>query len=170
MNYKRLYVPNSMIFFTVVTNNRKKILLDNIEYLRQSFKTTKEKYKFDIVAIIVNPDHFHMIIKPDEINEYPKILGSIKSNFTKISGIKHSINNNRESDIWQRRYWEHTIINEEDLYKHIDYIHYNSMKHYNIPPKDWEFSSFRKFVENKYYENDWCNFEDKYKINEMDIE
>ena len=170
MNYKRLFVPKSMIFFTVVTNNRKKILLDNIEYLRQSFKTTKEKYKFDIVAIIVNPDHFHMIIKPDDINEYPKIVGSIKSNFTKISGIKHSINNNRESDIWQRRYWEHTIISEEDLYKHIDYIHYNSMKHYNIAPKDWKYSSFKRYVENKYYEEDWCNFEDKYNISDMNIE
>ena len=60
--------------------------------------------------------------------------------------------------------------NQDDFNKHVDYIHYNSMKHYNISPKDWEFSSFRKFVENKYYENDWCNFEDKYKINEMDIE
>ena len=170
MNYKRLFVPNSMVFITVVTFNRKKILTDNIEYLRQAFRITKEKYKFEIIAIIVNPDHFHMIIKPDNIDEYPKIIGSIKSNFTKISDIKHSIKNNRESDVWQRRYWEHTIINEDDLYKHIDYIHYNSMKHYNIAPKNWEFSSFKKFVENKYYENDWCNFEDKHKISEMDIE
>ena len=54
-----------------------------------------------------------------------------------------------EKSIWQRRYFEHTIINEEDLNKHIDYIHYNPMKHYNIAPKDSEYSSFKKFVQNR---------------------
>ncbi len=170
MNYKRIFIPDAIIFITVVTYNRKNILVNNIEYLRNAFKITKTKYKFEIVAIIVNPDHFHMIIKPENINEYPKIIGTIKSNFTKISKLRHSNNANRESNIWQRRYWEHSIISKEDLYKHIDYIHYNSMKHYNIAPKDWKYSSFKKFVENKYYENDWCNFGDKYNINEMDIE
>lgn len=111
-----------------------------------------------------------MIIKPKNIEEYPKIIGSIKSKFTKLSNIERSINNNRESNIWQRRYWEHTIRDENDLYKHIDYIHYNSMKHHNITPKDWEYSSFKKFVKNGYYDIDWCNFEDKYNIKNMNIE
>ena len=84
--------------------------------------------------------------------------------------MEHQNNKKRESDIWQRRYWEHTIINEEDLCKHIDYIHYNSMKHYNIAPKDWEYSSFKKFVNNGFYEMSWCNFEDIHKINELDFE
>ena len=43
----------------------------------------------------------------------------------------------------------------------MDYIHYNSMKHYNITPKDWKYSSFEKFVKNGYFDLDWCNFEDK---------
>ncbi len=111
-----------------------------------------------------------MIIKPDDIKSYPKIIGNIKSSFTKISGTKYSKNNNGEADIWQRRYWEHTIIDEEDLYRHLDYIHYNSVKHYGIAPKDWKFSSFNKFVKNGVYENDWCNFEDKHKINSMNLE
>jgi len=170
MNYKRLYVQDSLVFITVVTKDRKPILIDNIDYLRDAFKLTKQKYLFDVIAIIVNKEHFHIIIKPDDINSYPKIIGCIKSTFTKISGIKYSCNKNRESDIWQRRYWEHTIINEDDLYKHIDYIHFNSMKHYNIAPKNWEFSSFHRFVENGYYEIDWCNVEDKHKINELYLE
>lgn len=62
------------------------------------------------------------------------------------------------------------IITEEDLNKHIDYIHYNPMKHYNVAPKDWKYSSFNKFVQNGYYEQHWCNFEDKYNINELDYE
>lgn len=170
MNYKRLFIPNSLVFITAVTKNRKNILIDNIDYLRKAFIEAKSKYSFDIVAIIINQDHFHIILKPYNIKDYPKIIGRIKSNFTKFSKLGHSLNDRRESDIWQRRYWEHTIINEDDLYKHIDYIHFNSMKHYNISPKDWKYSSFQKFVENKYYEIDWCNWRDKYHINNMDLE
>ena len=111
-----------------------------------------------------------MIIRPDEIKSYPKIIGIIKSSFTKLAGIKYSKNANREANIWQRRFWEHTIRDENDLYKHFGYIHYNSVKHYEIAPRDWNYSSFNKFVKMGYYEKDWCNLEDKYKINEMDCE
>ena len=41
--------------------------------------------------------------------------------------------------------------------KHIDYIYFNPMKHYNIAPKDWEYSSFKKYVNNKLYDINWCN-------------
>ena len=76
----------------------------------------------------------------------------------------------KERDIWQRRFWEHTIKDENDFYKHIDYIHYNSMKHYQIAPKDWKYSTFKKFVDAGYYEIDWCNVLDKYNINNIDYE
>ena len=75
-----------------------------------------------------------------------------------------------EKGIWQRRYYDHVIRNEEDLWKHIDYIHFNSLKHYNIAPKDWEFSSFNKFVKNNFYDLNWCNYDDKNKISEMNLE
>ena len=76
----------------------------------------------------------------------------------------------REKGIWQRRFWEHTIRDEKDLYKHIDYIHYNSYKHYKIAPKDWEYSTFSKFVKNDFYDIDWCNFNDIHQINNLDFE
>ena len=59
---------------------------------------------------------------------------------------------------------------EEDLYQHIDYIHYNSVKHYGIAPKDWMFASFNKFVKSGVYEQDWCNFDDKYNIKNLSLE
>ena len=170
MNYKRLLIPNSYIFLTVVTYNRQPILIKNIGILRESFKNSKEKYKYDIYAVIINKDHFHIIIKPENINNYPKIIAEIKRYFTKHINKDYVLNKNNEANIWQRRYWEHTIRDEEDLNKHTDYIHYNSMKHYNIAPKDWEYSSFKKFVENGFYEPDWCNFNDKHKINNMNFE
>lgn len=171
MNYKRIFIENSLIFITVVTKDRKNILIDNISFLRKAFKLAKEKYKFEIIAIVINPNHFHMIIKPDKIEEYPKIIGFIKSSFTKLSKIKYTLSiNNREANIWQRRYWEHTIINENDLHRHLDYIHFNSMKHYSIPPKEWKYSTFKKYVNKGVYELDWCNFDNKYGINEMNLE
>lgn len=171
MDYKRIFIENSLIFITVVTKDRKNILIDNISFLRKAFKLAKEKFKFEIIAIVINPNHFHMIIKPDKIEEYPKIIGFIKSSFTKLSKIKYTLSiNNREANIWQRRYWEHTIINENDLHCHLDYIHFNSMKHYSIPPKEWKYSTFKKYVNKGVYELDWCNFDNKYGINEMNLE
>ena len=129
-------------------------------------------------AICILPDHLHLIIKPYEISDYPIIVSQIKMNFSRNIDIKSienyslskSKNSKRELDVWQRRYWEHTILSENDLYKHLDYIHYNPMKHYNIAPKDWEYSSFRKFVKLGYYDANWCNFEDKHCINSMNCE
>ena len=170
MNYKRLFVPNSLLFITVVTKNRRPILIDNISYLRTAFHVVKAKYSFDIVAIVVNQDHFHAIICPKDINLYPRIIANIKRMFTKLSKLKHTLNTRRESPVWQRRYWEHTIRDEKDLYRHIDYIHYNSVKHYGITPGKWPFSSFHKFVKEGYYPLNWCNDGDKYKIENMDEE
>lgn len=69
--------------------------------------------------------------------------------------------------IWQNRYWEHTIRDENDLHRHLDYIHYNCVKHCDIAPNDYQYSSFNKFVKLGYYEKDWYNLEDKYKINDL---
>lgn len=178
MKYKRLFVPNSIIFVTFVTNKRREILINNIGILRDSFLATKNKFEFEIIAICILKNHVHMLIKPNNISEYPAIIKNIKSSFSKnfdtttINDYSESESriHKGEKDIWQRRYWEHTIINQEDLYKHIDYIHFNPMKHYNIVPKDWEYSSFKKFVQNGYYEQEWCNFEDIYNINELSYE
>lgn len=171
MNYKRLFLDNTYVFITIVTGKRKKFLIENIDLLRESFNECKKKYAFDIFAIAIMPDHIHMIIKPKNINEYPKIIGQIKMYFTKNSKVKYETNNNRESNIWQRRYWEHTIKDENDLYRHLDYIHFNPIKHgYIKKAVDWEHSSFNKFVKMGYYEQNWCNFEDTHNILNMDLD
>lgn len=171
MNYKRLFIENTYVFLTIITYKRKKILIKNIKLLRKSFEECKKKYDFEIFSIVVIPDHIHMIIKPNDVNEYPKIIGHIKAFFTKNINTNYKINSNRESTIWQRRYWEHTIKNDEDLYKHLDYIHFNPIKHgYAKSAKEWKYSSFDKFVKMKYYELDWCNFNDKHCISTMDLE
>ena len=76
----------------------------------------------------------------------------------------------REKGIWQRKYYDHIIRDDIDFNKHLDYIHYNSVKHLNISPKDWQFSSFKKIVKQGFYQEDWCNFDDKNCALNMDLE
>ena len=122
--YKRLFVNgNNYIFFTIVTQYRIKILISDIELLRESFKIVMSKYDFEIFAIVVLDEHFHMILKVDKVDEYPQIIYSIKNHFSrKIDQEVIEINKNRlseskikrkEKGIWQRRYWEH--INQTNL-------------------------------------------------------
>ena len=178
MNYRRLFIQNSLVFITIITAKRRKILVDNISILREAFKKTINSYNYEIYAICVLPDHFHVIIKPYDIKDYPKIIQQIKRYFSQQID-KNSLKNysltqgnlkRKECDVWQHKYWEHTIRDEKDLNKHVDYIHYNSMKHYAIAPKDWEYSSFKKFVQNEYYDIDWCNFDDINNIFDLNYE
>ena len=173
MNYRRAYIENSKIFITIVTNKRRPILIDNIDLLRDSFRRTKEKIKFEINAIVILPDHLHMIIQPKEIKKYLAIIKGIKTYFsrnideTKLEDyeLTESRKHKKEKDIWQRRYWEHTITDEDDLIKHIDYIHYNPIKHgYVKQTKEWEYSTFKKYVKQGLYDENWCDFNDNSEV------
>ena len=176
-NYKRLFLEQyQYIFITIVTHNRNPILVENIETLKESIKNTHFKYNFDIVAIAIMPDHLHMIIKVDNINDYPKIIYSMKYYFSKYINVeKISLSESKikkgEKGVWQRRYWEHTIRNEQDFYRHLDYIHYNPIKHNLVKSsKDYKYTTFEKFVKLGLYEKNWCNFENKNKIADLDFE
>ncbi len=167
MNYRRAHIENSKIFITMVTSKRRPILIENINLLRNSFKQTKEKIKFGIDAIVILPDHLHMIIQPNDNKTYPEIIKRIKVNFsrnidtTKIEDyeVSESRKSKNEKDIWQRRYWEHTITDEKDLHDCIDYIHYNSVKHRLAKQaKEWKYSTFEKYVKSGLYDENWCDF------------
>lgn len=180
-NYKRLFIQNSYLFLTINTNNRRHILIDNIGLLRESFKKAKQTYGFKIYASVILSNHMHIIIIPEKIEEYPKIIFAIKYHFSRnfnIGGLgnpPYSLSSSKikkkEKGIWQRRYFEHTIISEEDLNNHLDYIHYNPVKHgYVNSVKDWEFSSFNKFVEMKNYDKNWGNSEDVNHIEHLEYD
>lgn len=177
-NYKR-YFNNSVnpVFITFVTYKRRKILIQNIDIFRNSLKYVKNKYKFEIIAITVMNNHCHVILFAKNQNEIPKIIRELKYNFSinvskefTCKELTESAVKRGEKGVWQRRYYDHIIRDEEDLYRHIDYIHYNSVKHYGVAPKNWNYSSFKLFVKNNMYDIDWCNFEDKYKIKLLNYE
>jgi len=171
-DFRRYYKESDYVFLTMVTYARNPILIQNINLVRNSFKTVK--YKYHIIAGIVLKDHIHIIIKPQNALEIPQIIASFKSNFSRNFQVNEEQTKSqierREKGIWQRKYYDHIIRNENDLNRHIDYIHYNSYKHYKIVPKDWEYSSFKKFVSIGMYEIDWCNYEDRNNIIDLDLE
>ncbi len=172
-------MENSYIFITVVTSKRRKILIKNIGLLRKAFNNAKRFRTFEIFASVILDDHFHVILKPESIHDYPTIIRLIKYYFsrnidtTAINNyeLSTSLRSKNEKGIWQRRYWEHTIRNENDLYNHLDYIHYNPVKHgltHNV--KDWEYSSFHKFVKNEEYDINWGCTDDIKNISNLDYE
>ena len=171
-NFKRYYSNGNTVFITMVTYDRKNILVDNIELLRIALQSVK--YKHNIIAGVVLHNHLHLIMQIENSHEVSKIITSFKTNFSRMLPFNYTQTEKqierREKGIWQRKYYDHIIRNEEDFNRHLDYIHYNPMKHYNISPKDWPYSSFKKFVEQGYYESEWCNFEDKYNIAALDLE
>jgi putative transposase len=161
VHYRRNFVPGGTYFFTVTLRDRSsQVLVENINLLRKSFRVIKQKHPFDIVASVVLPDHIHAIwTLPENDNEYPMRWQSIKARFTRElrkNGTNLNADSNREYGLWQRRYWEHTIRNSEDLRRHIDYIHYNPVKHGLVQQlKDWPYSSFHRYVQKGVLPMDW---------------
>lgn len=170
-NYKRYYLENHYVFITVVTYNRIPILIDNIDLLRESFRRTLATYNYEIHAIVVMPDHFHVIIKPERIKDFSKIIGSIKKHFTynfngasKRRTLPESRLKRCENVVWQRRFYDHIIRDKDDMNKHLNYIHYNPVKHgYVNSTINWDYSSFIKFVKSGLYERNWGNHENDIK-------
>lgn len=169
MNYKRVFVKNGLIFLTIVTNNRIPVLIKNIENVKNSYKTVSEYYNFDLIAYSIQPEHIHCIIRPLNIEEYPKIIKSFKYSFTRKFNV--GLVNPTYKKIWQNRYWKHTIKDEKDFHQHLNYIHYNPVKHNLVScVKDWKYSSFHKFVANNLYSNDWGSSTEIESIKDLDFE
>ena len=178
MNYRRIFVPNGYVHIIITSYGRNPVFVKNIEILRTAFRNVQKLYKFEITAICVLPEHIHLIMHPENINNYPQIISSVKHYFSRNVGqvcptddLKIGYKNKREKGIFQRRYWEHTIKNEEELNNQINYIYYNPVKHGLVNNVcDWQYSSFHKFVKQGLYENDWGCLRDIENIKDLDFE
>ena len=164
-NYTRVFAQEHPYFITINTEKRRPILIDNITILRQAFANSKQYFDYSIDAICILPDHLHMIIYPKNEKDYPNIIKSIKTYFSKninqTFDMSQSKIKKKELGIWQRRYYEHTIRDEKELEKYRNYIHYNPVKHHLIrSANEWEYSSFSKFVSRGYYDIDWYNLDE----------
>jgi putative transposase len=152
-NYKRIFLDGYSYYLTIVTHGRNPILIENVELLRESFVVSKRKYAYVIDAIVVLPDHIHMIVTPKVSTDYPKIVRAIKYHFSKHCDEKYydymeqskSRTLRGSKPIWQKRFYEHTIRNEKDFQQCLGYIYGNPVKHgYVKNIEDWKYSSYGK--------------------------
>ena len=165
MQYRRTISPGSAFFFTVVTFERRRLFAQEpaVCLLRQAFRSVIIRHPCKIEAAVILPDHLHMIWRmPEDDSEYPTRWRLIKSYFTHHwegrddDPIPASRQRKGERSVWQRCYWEHMIRDEEDWRRHVDYIHYNPVKHgLARSAREWDYSSFGRSVKMGLYAEDW---------------
>lgn len=166
-NYHRAFVPGGTFFFTMVTERRANILCDSIarQCLREAIHATRDRWTFEIDAIVLLPDHLHTIWSlPDDDHDFSRRWAFLKKTFTRswlaAGGCEQSTSasrtKNRRRGVLQRRFWERTIRDEKEFERYCDYIHHNPVKHGLVAcPHAWEYSSFHRFVNGGFYEPNW---------------
>ncbi len=170
-NYRRPYIVGGTYFITQVTYQRIPWLCRDVgrQALREAILAVKANYPFSIDAIVLLPEHFHCLLTlPSDDSDFSVRLRLIKTYVTKHYGsalnINRAVSQSRqkrgEQNLWQRRYWEHCIRNEQDFATHCDYIHYNPVHHSLCnSPQEWQFSSIHRFIAEGIYPTNWCQAE-----------
>ena len=160
-NYRRAKISGGTFFFTIVLADRSSnLLLEGIDYLKRAYRIVQERRPFETVAICVLPDHLHAVwVLPEHDTDFATRWNLIKGGFSRNFDARlrsQSKTLRREKGIWQRRYWEHAIRDDADLERHVDYIHFNPVKHGHVTRvADWPHSSFHRFVERGLLTADW---------------
>jgi len=152
-DYRRIFLDGCSYYITIVTHARNPILIENIDLLRASFRYSMSTFAYRIDAIVVLPDHIHMIITPQIAREYSDIVASIKRYFTKHCDSKYYDHLDQSASryhrgfkpVWQKRFYEHTIRDERDMQEKLQYIYHNPVKHgYADTPQAWQHSSMNR--------------------------
>jgi len=161
-NYRRAFIPGATYFFTVnLADRRATLLVDHIDLLRDAIRYTRHRHPFDIDAMVVLPDHLHALwTLPPNDADFPLRWRLIKTWFSRHLPRREHRRASRvdkgERGIWQRRYWEHLIRDEVDLARHVDYIHWNPVKHGRAARVvNWPYSTFHRFVRDGVLAEDW---------------
>ncbi|WP_035054462.1 REP-associated tyrosine transposase [Andreprevotia chitinilytica] len=161
VQYRRNLIPGGTYFFTLTLHDRRSSwLTDHIDALRDAIAEVQARRSFQIVAAVVLPEHLHMVWRlPDSDSDYASRWAQIKRRFNghlKAAEIPIPKDARGETLIWQRRYWEHTIRDDADFAAHVDYIHYNPVKHGLVEQViDWPYSSFHRYVSAGLLPQDW---------------
>jgi putative transposase len=162
VGYRRNFVPGGTFFFTVtIADRRSKVLVEGIDLLREALRVTRRERPFTIDAIVFLPDHLHAIftLPPDDSDfsgRWRRIKGYFSSSLIESSAELHR-RPNGDLALWQRRFWEHTIRDENDFARHVDYIHFNPVKHGLVQRvSDWSYSSFHRYVSDGILPSDWA--------------
>ncbi len=166
-DYRRSDLQGACYFFTVVTYDRRTFLTEPVarRCLREAWKEAKQRSPFEVIAVCLLPNHLHCVwTLPADDGDFSLWWARIKAGFTRrylVAGGVECVQSlsrvgKRERGIWQRRFWEHRIRDQTDLRRHIDYIHYNPVKHGLVEHvEDWPWSSYHRFAKT-------CTYPDQY--------
>jgi len=144
--YRRLYIPGGTYFFTVnLADRSRRLLTDHVTALRQSWREVEQDHAFSTLAAVVLPDHLHVIwTLPPGDADFSTRLRLLKSGFTRRLRASGVIEGHEK--IWQNRFWEHAIRDDRDLENHINYVHFNPVKHGHVAEiPDWPYSTWRRY-------------------------
>jgi putative transposase len=169
MQYRRSQAEGASFFFTLVTHNRRPFLCEenHIKLLREAFRTVKERHPFTMDAFVLLPDHLHCIwTLPPQDSDFSTRWRQIKGYFSRHCGgdLKGERTDGQaargEQSVWQQRFWEHQIRDDRDRIAHVEYIHFNPVKHGLVSaPIHWPHSTFHQYVEQGIYHRDWATTE-----------
>ncbi len=134
----------------MVTHNRLPLfgLAENVERLKRALRHVKARYPFTMLAYVVLPDHLHCLWRlPAGDEDFSMRWRLIK---------QHVSHHAASRPFWQKRFWEHLIRDEDDYQRHLDYIHFNPVKHGRTDrAANWPHSSFSEYVARGAYHPDW---------------
>jgi putative transposase len=162
VSYRRNFIPGGTYFFTVtLADRRSDALVRNVDALRRAFRTARRERPFVVDAIVILPDHLHAILTlPPNDADFSGRWRRTKGHFSRgliDAGTRVKRHANGELALWQRRFWEHTIRDEADFSRHVDYIHFNPVKHGLVSRvRDWPHSSFHRYVREGLLSEDWA--------------
>lgn len=162
VRYRRNFLPGGTFFFTVTLADRhSSALVDHVAALRSAFRKVRRERPFLIDAIVILPDHLHAILTlPPDDADFSSRWRRIKGHFSSAlinGGVNLARAPNGDLMLWQRRFWEHTIRDEDDFERHVDYVHFNPIKHDQVHRvRDWPHSSFHRYVQQGWLPEDWA--------------
>jgi REP-associated tyrosine transposase len=146
-------------FFTITLHDRHSTALtDQIVALGSAMRACRLRHPFSLTAIVVLPDHMHCVWSlPEGDSDYSIRWGLTKASFTRVTRLGRTKTAKGERGLWQRPFWEYTIRDDLDLQRHVDYIHFNPVKHgYVRQVRDWPYSSFHRYVRQRLLLLDWA--------------
>jgi len=171
-NFRRYYIPDAIVFITGVTRGRMPYLESDtdLEMFWDTLRRVQDIHPFRLLAYVILPDHFHWLMRvEDESGDFSRVLHSVKRNYTLNFKEAHGITT--PLSLWQGRFWDHVIRDEDDLNGHFDYIHWNPVKHgYAERPESWWESTFVHWMRRGYYELGWGHSAEPPTIKGMDFE
>lgn len=162
VSYRRNHIASATYFFTVNLRDRQQMLrVDHVDAFRDVVRVVRQEIPFVIDAMVIMPDHWHSVwTLPGGDAAYARRIRLIKSRFTRkllAAGVPLTKDKRGDYDLWQKRYWEHTVRDDGDFEAHVNYVHINPVKHgYVRRAVDWPHSTFHRYVRQSVLPADWA--------------